>query len=429
MLHRLSASFVLAATLVATSTLGASAAGSTPTPTPTPHPFVGSAHFRGDGIDPADRPAAPDVQLANSTTTTNTGTSGLADRPAPLAFPFNNPNAYVPPTLKIRQQQPVQPIEGQPIQVTFQLTNNSSEFPLSGSVLSSWGLFGAGGQGIDHLAAGASISGVVSEAAPPAMKGLAIDLNFQGAFDDGTGSHNLGGGVTCGNCAVGTPTSATAVGGVVDVRAVYYIEMDSFFVNETRSNGVCCSTDTDYIAMAAQQEPEGPQPGDSTHSFGAISVKDGGPYTPGPGTLVLGPYYAVPDDTNSLAFNYAIVNSGHQAADDVLNAMIQALLQGIGAALGTAGGTEASASANTSNSLIGASSGNAIGSLLNPLFANCDGTVAVDGFGPYTGGGLASMTASGQHSETHDYPGTNSPGGCGDNSEYHVTWHISRGNP
>jgi hypothetical protein len=59
------------------------------------------------------------------------------------------------------------------------------------------------------------------------------------------------------------------------------------------------------------------------------------------------------------------------------------------------------------------------------IFPNCDEVVAQDVFSidDYM---LASLTVARPHSETHNYPGTDSADGCGGNSNYDVTWSISR---
>jgi hypothetical protein len=59
-------------------------------------------------------------------------------------------------------------------------------------------------------------------------------------------------------------------------------------------------------------------------------------------------------------------------------------------------------------------------------FGNCDGMVAQDEVA-FTGTALLDATAFGAHTETHNYPGSDSPAGCGSNSNYDLTWSITRG--
>ena len=60
---------------------------------------------------------------------------------------------------------------------------------------------------------------------------------------------------------------------------------------------------------------------------------------------------------------------------------------------------------------------------LGSIFANCDGWVAGDHV-ILTGKTLAEYGAS--HRETRNYPGHDSPTGCGSNSHYKVTWSITK---
>ncbi len=325
------------------------------------------------------------------------------------------PDAYKAVTLTVTQVQPTPAIEGQPLQVSFNLTNNSSTYTLSGNVVESGNgsdLFG-GDQGVNQLAPGATMSGTVSDTAPQARTGFGITLTLQGHFDDGTPGASLGGGVTCSDCS-GTPTTAAASTSV-DVAAAYYFELNSFAVDNTRARHL----DTDYAVLSAEQEPSSLT---LNANWGPQDVNNGTFNFP---PLVVGPYYSVPDANNAIVANYSIVNSGHSSRDDIINAMIQAGIAGAGAAIGTFG----SGSTQTNNSFGGAAGGNILGSLLNMFFANCDGVVVNDQIGPYTGGTLAAMTASGPHSEFHFYNGTDSPSGCGSNSQYWATWTLTRDNP
>src|SRR5262249_13807702 len=66
--------------------------------------------------------------------------------------------------------------------------------------------------------------------------------------------------------------------------------------------------------------------------------------------------------------------------------------------------------------------------LLDPvIFANCDGSVALDAFA-VTPEMLAVWTAAGPHRETHHYT-TQSQPGCGASAEYDVTWSVVQCDP
>ncbi|MBV9547798.1 MAG: hypothetical protein JOY61_25770, partial [Chloroflexi bacterium] len=302
--------------------------GSAPTPSTTPAPHVTTTSNSAVTTKPVTTFATPTpttIHAAAGAEGRVAFDGGQQNHSGPVALDVNPPNQYAAPTLTITHVEPSPAVEGQPLQVSFQLTNNSSTWPLSGMVLLT-GISGeafGGSQGIDHLLPGATMSGVAQDTAPPAAKGLPIGVALQGMFDDNSGGENLGGGVTCSNCG-GTATSAAA-SATVDIQGAYYIELDSFHPDVIRSNCPGCSTDTDYVTLTAKQEPSAQSA--SATSFGAITVKGGNTYYP---QLVIGPFYALPDDSTVLVFNYAIVNSGHHAGVDILNAMVQAGLQAAG---------------------------------------------------------------------------------------------------
>jgi len=230
--------------------------------------------------------------------------------------------------------------------------------------------------------------------------------------------HDCVNGARCSNFQNGYIVWSASTG-AIDTSFKYYVELDSFEVDHTRAR----HEDTDFVVLTAEQEPTGQQ--DDAPTWQPLNVNNG-TYAPlNGGPLVLGPYLDLPDDTNELVFNYGIVNKGHHNGEDFLNAMIQAGLSAGGAAVGTAG----EGSTQTGAAALGGGFAGLLGTAVNMFFANCDGVVAADQFGPYTGGTLWAMTASGSHSETHSYPGTDSPNGCGKNSIYKVTWHIARDHP
>jgi hypothetical protein len=119
----------------------------------------------------------------------------------------------------------------------------------------------------------------------------------------------------------------------------------------------------------------------------------------------------VDSPTTSVAFNYQIVNNGHSSDADIeqkLAAAAIALLEQV-------------FSLSTSWTIILAIIAPIVFTI---IFADCDGPVAVDQVN-LTGASLWAWTHGiGAHSETKYYPGTDSPTGCGDNSEYYVTSSI-----
>lgn len=67
-----------------------------------------------------------------------------------------------------------------------------------------------------------------------------------------------------------------------------------------------------------------------------------------------------------------------------------------------------------------------LGSIAGTIFANCDGVVWLDAR-DFSGVDLYEGTGSGAYmSYTKDFPGSNSPKGCGSNSHYNATWAVSR---
>jgi hypothetical protein len=113
-------------------------------------------------------------------------------------------------------------------------------------------------------------------------------------------------------------------------------------------------------------------------------------------------------------FNYIVINNGH--ADQVsLDAAITAV--------GTAIASKVIVVA-TGVSVLGSAAGFILAALGSFLFQDCDGLVAVEQ-NIFTGRDLRLQTAVGSlASVTTDHPGTDSPTGCGANSDYEVTWSV-----
>jgi hypothetical protein len=125
----------------------------------------------------------------------------------------------------------------------------------------------------------------------------------------------------------------------------------------------------------------------------------------------------VPDPTSqspdggAIFWNFLLANAGHVDLSVIVNALN-----------------------NTANAVAGAliGSGNILGglgviggqALLQVLTADCDGVVAALALG-FTAAELAQMTADPNNTQ-HEmpFPGTDSPTGCGSNSNYDVTYSI-----
>jgi hypothetical protein len=202
----------------------------------------------------------------------------------------------------------------------------------------------------------------------------------------------------------------------------YTFSMDSFRITDTRSR----HEDTDYvsISLAVGSAP----PMTKTKAMGNLNN----------GTFNVGLTF----DNISVAsnvpvvFSYAIVNNGHSSQADVekslekagtqlaqkaADAAAKAIGAEIGSALGASIGTAAVPIVGTA---LGAVAGWLVGEIGGALFANCDGPVAA-GVHVFAGADLASKTSNGQVlMETDHNPGTDSPTGCGSNSNYFVTWSV-----
>jgi hypothetical protein len=204
----------------------------------------------------------------------------------------------------------------------------------------------------------------------------------------------------------------------------YFLSLDRIVISKTRAK----NNDTDSVTFGLQVGAQMYQPfvkqmgdlGDGLHTIG----------------FRFGPINVKPDDP--IAFTYIVVNSGFNGEtgleianllSDVSADVLSSYLPGLGAAA------------------------NFVGHKLNGIFgANCDGVVVAEKIdqewqlanssipfngapapgqpiSPLTGSDLWRLTARGPLSETHEYPGTNSNIGCGENSLYYVTFTISRVRP
>lgn len=118
----------------------------------------------------------------------------------------------------------------------------------------------------------------------------------------------------------------------------------------------------------------------------------------------------IPKEDTKIVLTYLIMNNGH--SQDKVSAWLkkgaEALLSKGAEAVGGPWGV-----------VVGI-----VGDLgLNILFANCDGWVAGDCI-QLTGREVEGWGQS--HRVTRNYPGMDSPTGCGSNSDYRVTWSVKR---
>ena len=126
-------------------------------------------------------------------------------------------------------------------------------------------------------------------------------------------------------------------------------------------------------------------------------------------------------DGGAVYWTFLAVNNGHSDSGwiDVLNKGADAFAGAMAGGVTTAGSwQQALAYGGSLVATLG------LQELMNCLTANCDGNVAVEGL-VFTAKQLSQMASGLQFwSLERDYPGTNSPVGCGANSDYQVAYYI-----
>jgi hypothetical protein len=175
----------------------------------------------------------------------------------------------------------------------------------------------------------------------------------------------------------------------------FNVTVDSFGITQTRSK----HEDTNYIGLTLKLGRLAPMPtvvqslgnvNNGTHAVSNVSYSG----------IDFGQ-----DDT--LVFNYVMVNAGSTNIDQV-----RAVLGAVGPAWANGGGPPAPhlASAN------GIDTDYLVAQLVGIFRSTCDGIVASE----------QNQLVYGQLPITHQtpQPGTHSPSGCGNNSQYTVQWHI-----
>ncbi len=202
----------------------------------------------------------------------------------------------------------------------------------------------------------------------------------------------------------------------------YNFAVDSFVIHNTRS----LHKDTDYIS--ASVVVTGKPTLKASQKLGDLN---NGTFP----TAMLFKNVSVADNETAV-FSYAIVNSGHtdpNAAEKTLEQAVSTLAEkGAQAAATTAGGAVGAAlgaSIGTAvvpviGTALGALAGWVVSSAGKLVFANCDGAVAA-AVHTFTGSQLRTGVSQGKHlGQVDHHPGTDSPHGCGSNSNYDVSWSI-----
>ena len=188
---------------------------------------------------------------------------------------------------------------------------------------------------------------------------------------------------------------------------VFTFKLDSFRITDTRS----VHEDTDFVSISVVVGSNAP-----IHlPAKAMGNLNNGVY---PVNLTIPNVAVAPGER--VAFSYSIVNTGY-AANSTEADLVKATDAAATAAASAAG---AAISAGTGTTI-----GKAAGGWLGPeiagvIFANCDGPVAA-GDHIWTGEALAKLAVGHAVTTEDNNPGTDSPEGCGSNSQYYVTWTVS----
>jgi len=224
---------------------------------------------------------------------------------------------------------------------------------------------------------------------------------------------------------------------------LYTFKLESFHISNTRSRHDDTDTVTFGLQVAGQQFP--------IQSFFAGNLNNGD-Y---PVNLVFGPVL-ITQDTTPAVFTYSIYNGNAGELPTSLVALNQTFLSKVvsltlklsGADTGFPNFSSGEAGADVPSSddpferpltpqdnpfdntsgwsdlFLGA----IVGAIGGFLFPDCDGFVAGDGVGLSKKQWDEAISSAGGTTLriTMHYPGSNSPAGCGSNSDYTVTWSVTR---
>jgi hypothetical protein len=213
---------------------------------------------------------------------------------------------------------------------------------------------------------------------------------------------------------------------------LYTFALESFHINNTRSRHEDTDTVTFGLQVGDQQFP--------VQSYFAGNLNNGD----FPVNLRFGPVL-ISEDAVTAVFTYEIYNGDAGALPTSLVALNQTLLnyfvplviQTVGLDTGFPNFSSGEAGqdvpnqgdpfddASDWNTVAGESLLGEIGSF---IFPDCDGFVAIDGIGMSKGQWDKAVDSVGGEAfkKTMHYPGSNSPAGCGSNSDYTVTWSVAR---
>jgi hypothetical protein len=203
--------------------------------------------------------------------------------------------------------------------------------------------------------------------------------------------------------------------------------VDNFYISQTRSR----HEDTDFVSCTLQIRNV-----DGTTGPSETITKSVGNVNNGTHSVVLTFPNVLVSPGQTVLWNYSIVNAGNASLskvdsglENVGNQLLSSLIKGLFAG-GTAGAT-GGAAAGAGLSLLSVTGTVAVAiaaifatELEGLLTANCDGPVAAEAQS-FTYDQLIAEPAQAGYFTQH--PGVNSPSGCGENSNYWVSWHIDKG--
>ncbi|MDQ6700898.1 MAG: hypothetical protein M3Z36_12030, partial [Acidobacteriota bacterium] len=219
-----------------------------------------------------------------------------------------------------------------------------------------------------------------------------------------------------------------ALGGRIRLPSRYRFSVDYVTAHNTRS--LNADTDTASASIASGNWPTRTK----TQAMGDV----GGTH-PSQAQLNLLHFDPVTVELcEASSFNYLVVNNGHADQKSLDDAMVKAagslsddsvksVATELGAGVGAIVSVELAGSiaAPVIGSLLGAVAGWLMDQLGSVVFQNCDGLVAAELIVLF-GRDLDLKTAHGPYTVKTVHPGTDSGIGCGANSNYEVTWTISR---
>jgi hypothetical protein len=227
---------------------------------------------------------------------------------------------------------------------------------------------------------------------------------------------------------IASPGPRQVVGAPIEpppAPATYDFVVSSMNVTKARSGGWLESGDTDYATLAINALAA-----DNTviTQYGPITRKLGDFGNNSSTDPQMSLTDLVVPEGGSLAVSFIVVNKGGWDWDSsAINALelagaavLGALVQGsiVGVTAGSAATVSLSEAIVIGALVVGAMEG------INVLFPDCDGTV-VPGALSLGQTELLSYATSAPWKITYNYPGTDSPDGCGDNSEYAATYTVA----